>query len=418
MSHNIRVVVTGMGVLTPIGNSIYQFWNNLLKGVCGADYITYFNTDNCKTKFACEIKKFSPLDIMEKKYINRTDSFVHYAAYASNEAIKDSNLNIEKINKNRIGVIWGNSIGGLNFLSKELLNYYSKKFKKKINSFLMLKIIIGIAAGYISMIYGFKGPSYCISSACTSSSNAIIDAFNLIKMNQADLIITGGSEAMINEIGIKGFNAMNVLSSRNESPKTASRPFDINRDGFVLGEGSGAIILESLDHAIKRNSKIYAELVGYNIYSESVNMITPMYNGDGVYNVMKNALLMANIDCSELDYINAHATSTVIGDIIEIIGISRLYEKCNNNNTQIGAIKSMTGHLLGASSVIESIVSILAIKNNIIPPIINHYKIDDRCNKNLNLVFNKKKKHNINIVMNNSFGFGGQNTSIIFRNLI
>ena len=411
-----RVVVTGMGALTPVGNNKEQFWNGLVSGQSGCAPITYFNTEHFKTKFACELKNYNVSDFFDRKEARKTDKFAQYAIVASDEAIKDAKLNLDKIDKFRVGVIWGAGIGGIDTFQTEVSNFATGNGTPRFNPFFIPKIIADIAPGNISIKYGFMGPNYATVSACASSANAIIDSLNYIRLGHCDVIVTGGSEATINEAGVGGFNAMHALSTRNESPKTASRPFDATRDGFVLGEGAGALILEEYEHAKRRGANIYAELIGGGLSSDAHHMTAPHPEGLGVTAVMKNCLANAGIKPEEVDAINTHGTSTPLGDVAELKAISRVFGD-HAKNININSTKSMTGHLLGAAGAIEAIASILSIQNNIVPPTINHSTPDDNIDSKLNLTLNKAQKRTVNIAMSNTFGFGGHNACVVFKKL-
>lgn len=409
-----RVVVTGIGALTPIGNNLQDYWNSLLEGVSGAAPITNFDATNFKTQFACEVKGFDVNEFINKKEARKMDPFCQYAMVVADEAIKDSLLNIEEINNDRAGVIWGSGIGGMKTFQQETSNFATGNGIPRYNPFFIPKLISDIPAGQISIKYGFRGPNFTTVSACASSTNALLDAFNYIKWNKADIFIAGGSEACVFETGIGGFNAMMALSTRNENPKSASCPFDKNRDGFVMGEGAGAIILEEYEHAKKRGARIYAELVGGGLTADAHHITAPHPEGLGAKNVMKKAIEEAEIDVTEIDYINVHGTSTPLGDIAETKAIKDLFGEhayCLN----ISSTKSMTGHLLGAAGVIESIACIMAVKNDIVPPTINHKTKDPEIDEKLNLTLNKAQKRNVNYALSNTFGFGGHNASVLFK---
>ena len=411
-----RVVVTGLGALTPIGNSISEYWDSLIIGKSGAGPITYFDTQHFKTKFACELKNFDALNYMDRKEMRKNDRFSQYAIVAAEEAINDSNINLEKINKDRVGVIWGAGIGGLETLQNEVLSFAENNFIPRFNPFLIPKLIADIAPGLISIKYGFTGPNFATVSACASSSNAIIDALNYIRLGYSDMIISGGSEAGVTIAGIGGFNAMHALSTRNDDPKTASRPFDNERDGFVLGEGAGALIIEEYEHAIARDAKIYAELVGGGLSADAYHMTAPHPDGIGAVKVMQNCLKDAKISHEKIDTINMHGTSTPLGDIAESNAVISVF-KDHAYDINLNSTKSMTGHLLGAAGAIEAIASILSINNNIIPPTINHENFDDKIDSNLNFTFGKAQKKEINYAMSNTFGFGGHNACVIFKKI-
>jgi 3-oxoacyl-[acyl-carrier-protein] synthase II len=409
-----RVVVTGLGALTPIGNTVPEYWDGLLKGVSGAGPITRFDASKFKTQFACELKNFNPEDFMDRKEIRKADPFVHYAMASTEEAIGDAGLEFEKLDTNRIGVIWGSGIGGLKTFLDEVMNFAAGDGTPRFNPFFIPKMILDIAPGHISMKYGLRGPNFSTVSACASSTNALIDAMNYIRTGYADIIISGGSEAIINEAGIGGFNAMHALSTRNDDPTTASRPFDKDRDGFVAGEGSGTIILESLEHALARGAKIYAEVVGGGMSADANHITAPHPEGLGAKLVMGNALRDAGLTVSDIDYINVHGTSTPLGDISESKAILDLYGE-HAYKLNISSTKSMTGHLLGAAGAVESIASILAVKNDVVPPTINHFTDDPDLDPNLNFTFNTPQYKTIRAAMSNTFGFGGHNASVIFK---
>jgi len=409
-----RVVITGIGALTPIGNNLQDYWKSLVNGVSGAGPITHFNASLFKTKFACEVKNFDVTEFIPKKEARRLDKFSQYAIVVSDEAIKDSQINTETINHDRAGVVWGSGIGGMETFFKESVGFGTGEGSPRFNPFFIPKLISDIPAGHISIKHNFRGPNFTTVSACASSTNAIIDAFNYIKWNKADLFIAGGSEACIYEPGIGGFNAMMALSTRNSDPKTASRPFDKNRDGFVMGEGGGALVLEEYEHAINRGAYIYAEVVGSGMTADAHHITAPHPEGLGAKNVMKNAIEEAGIDTTEIDYINVHGTSTPLGDIAEIKAICSLFKQ-HAPNLNISSTKSMTGHLLGAAGVIESIACIMAVNKNIIPPTINHETIDPEINQKLNLTLNKHQKRTVNYALSNTFGFGGHNASVLFK---
>ncbi|TAF45027.1 MAG: beta-ketoacyl-[acyl-carrier-protein] synthase II [Sphingobacteriales bacterium] len=409
-----RVVVTGLGALTPIGNTVEEYWNSLLEGVSGAAPITRFNCEKFKTKFACEVKNFVPENFLDKKEARKLDPFVQYALVATDEAVKDAGLDFANLNTNRIGVIWGAGIGGLKTFLDEVMNFAAGDGTPRFNPFFIPKMIIDIAPGHISMRYGLRGPNFSCVSACASSTNALIDAFTYIRLGRADMIVSGGSEAILNEAGIGGFNAMHALSTRNDDPKTASRPFDLHRDGFVAGEGAGALILESLEHAKARGAKIYAEIVGGGMSADANHITAPHPEGLGAKLVMQSALDDAGLTTADIDYINVHGTSTPLGDISETKAIVDLFGE-DAYRLNISSTKSMTGHLLGAAGAIESIACILAIKNGIVPPTINHFTDDLSFDPKLNFTFNKAQKRNIDAALSNTFGFGGHNASVIFK---
>jgi 3-oxoacyl-[acyl-carrier-protein] synthase II len=409
-----RVVVTGLGALTPIGNTVPEYWEALLNGVSGAGPITGFDTEKFKTKFACELKNFNPEEFMDRKEARKLDPFVQYAIASTDEAVKDSQLDFSTLDTNRIGVIWGSGIGGIKTFLEEMRNFFSGDGTPRINPFFIPKMIIDIVPGHISIKYGLRGPNFATVSACASSTNAMIDAYNYIRLGMTDLIISGGSEAIINEAGIGGFNAMHALSTRNDDPATASRPFDKDREGFVAGEGAGTIILEELEHAKKRGAKIYAEIVGGGMSADANHITAPHPQGLGAKMVMSNALNDARMNTSEIDYINVHGTSTPLGDISEISAIVDLFGE-HAYKLNISSTKSMTGHLLGAAGAIEAIAAILAVKNDIVPPTINHFTDDPQFDANLNFTFNKAEKRTVRAALSNTFGFGGHNASVVFK---
>ena len=409
-----RVVVTGLGALTPIGNTIPEFWDNLLNGVSGAAPITGFDTEKFKTKFACELKNFNAEEFLDKKEARKLDPFVQYAMVSTDEAVKDSGVNFSELDTNRIGVIWGSGIGGIKTFLDEMRNFYAGDGTPRINPFFIPKMIIDIVTGHISIKYGLRGPNFATVSACASSTNAMIDAYNYIRLDMADMVISGGSEAIINEAGIGGFNAMHALSTRNDDPSTASRPFDKDRDGFVAGEGAGTIILEELEHAKARGAKIYAELVGGGMSADANHITAPHPQGLGARMVMTNALKDAGMSTSDIDYINVHGTSTPLGDISETKAIVDLFGE-DAYKLNISSTKSMTGHLLGAAGAVEAIASILAVKNDIVPPTINHFTDDPDFDPKLNFTFNTSQKRLVRAALSNTFGFGGHNASVIFK---
>ncbi|WP_028296414.1 beta-ketoacyl-ACP synthase II [Olivibacter sitiensis] len=409
-----RVVVTGLGALTPIGNTVPKFWDGLVNGVSGAAPITHFDAEKFKTKFACEVKDFDPTDFMDRKEARKVDPFVHYAMASTHEAVLDSGLDFQHLDTQRIGVIWGSGIGGLKTFLDEVSNFANGDGTPRFNPFFIPKMILDIAPGHISIKYGLRGPNFSTVSACASSTNALIDACQYIRTGFADVIISGGSEAIINEAGIGGFNAMHALSTRNDDPATASRPFDKDRDGFVAGEGSGTIILESLEHAKARGAKIYAEIVGGGMSADANHITAPHPEGLGAKLVMTNALKDANLSVDDIDYINVHGTSTPLGDISESKAILDLFGS-HAYELNISSTKSMTGHLLGAAGAVESIASILAIKNDTVPPTINHFTDDPQLDPKLNFTFNKAQQRKVQYAMSNTFGFGGHNASVVFK---
>ena len=411
-----RVVVTGMGALTPIGNDLESYWNGLISGTSGCANITHFDASNFKTKFACELKGFDPADHFEKKEYRRYDRFSQYGIVAANEAINDSKLIESSPNYDRIGVIWGAGIGGLETFQNEVLNFADGDGTPRFNPFFIPKMIPDIAPGLIAMKHGFQGPNYATVSACASSSNALIDALNYIRIGHADVIIAGGSEAPVTIAGVAGFNAMHALSTRNDDPGSASRPFDRDRDGFVLGEGAGALILEEYEHAINRGAKIYAELAGGGLSCDAYHMTAPHPDGRGAIKVMKNCLDDAGLNHTDIDLINMHGTSTPLGDVAESKAVKNVFQD-HSYNLNINSTKSMTGHLLGAAGAVESISCILAMKYSIVPPTINHFNDDDNIDSELNFTFSSPQKRDINIAMSNTFGFGGHNACVIFKKI-
>jgi 3-oxoacyl-[acyl-carrier-protein] synthase II len=409
-----RVVVTGMGALTPIGNTLNEYWEALISGKSGAAPIQQFDASLFKTQFACEVKNFRAEDFIDKKEARKLDQFSQYAMVSASEAMADAALMESNPNVDRIGVIWGSGIGGLKTFQDEAQNFFSGDGTPRFNPFFIPKMIADIAAGHISIKYGLRGPNYVTVSACASSTNAIIDAFNLIRLGKADAIVTGGSEAAVNEMGMGGFNALKALSTRNESPESASRPFDVDRDGFVLGEGGGALILEEYDHAVKRGAKIYAEVIGGGMSGDAYHMTAPHPEGLGAKNTMIAALEDAGIKPSDVDYVNVHGTSTPLGDVAEVKAIQQVFGE-HAYNLNISSTKSMTGHLLGAAGAIEAIACILAVKNDLVPPTINHFTDDPELDNKLNFTFNNAQQRIVNVALSNTFGFGGHNTSIIVR---
>lgn len=409
-----RVVVTGLGTLTPIGNTVSDYWNGLINGVSGAAPITKFDTTHFKTKFACEVKNFDPENFMDRKEARKLDPFVHYALASTDEAVKDAELEFDKLDTNRIGVIWGAGIGGLKTFLDEVTYFAKGDGTPRFNPFFIPKMIIDIVSGHISIKYGLRGPNFATVSACASSTNALIDSFNYIRLGMTDVILSGGSEAIINEAGIGGFNAMHALSTRNDDPSTASRPFDKDRDGFVAGEGAGTIILEELEHAKARGAKIYAEMLGGGMSADANHITAPHPEGLGALLVMANALRDANLTTADIDYINVHGTSTPLGDLSETKAIVDLFGE-HAYKLNISSTKSMTGHLLGATGAIEAVAAILSIQHNIIPPTINHFTDDPTIDPNLNLTFHKAQKRIVRASLSNTFGFGGHNASVIFK---
>lgn len=409
-----RVVVTGLGALTPIGSSMPAYWEGLSSGRSGAGPISYFDAEKFKTQFACELKDYNPSDFFDRKQARKLDKFAQYAIVSSDEAIQDAQFDLGKLDKFRVGVIWGAGIGGLETLQKEVIDFLKGDGTPRFNPFFIPKMIADIAPGHISIKNGFMGPNYTTVSACASSANAMIDALNYIRLGHCDVIVTGGSEAAVTQAGIGGFNAMHALSTRNDSPETASRPFDATRDGFVLGEGAGSLVLEEYQHAINRNARIYAELIGGGMSSDAYHMTAPHPEGIGVERVMQNCLNDANISPSMIDTINTHGTSTLLGDVAELKAIRNVFGS-HAKHILINATKSMTGHLLGAAGAIESIASVLAIWHGLVPPTINHENADPNIDPTLNLSLNKAQNSEVNYAMSNTFGFGGHNACVIFK---
>lgn len=414
-----RVVVTGLGALTPIGNSTQEYWEGLISGKSGSASITKFDASNFKTQFACEVKGFDPKDHFDRRDARRMDLFSQYAIVVADEAVKNANLlDNDDIDISRVGVIWGSGIGGIQTFQDEVQGFYRNDGNPRFNPFFIPKMIADIAAGNISIKYGFRGPNYSTVSACASATNALIDAFNLIRLGKADVIVSGGSEAAVNESGVGGFNALQALSTRNDSPETASRPFDKDRDGFVLGEGAGAIILEEYDHAVARGATIYAEIAGGGLSADAHHLTAPHPEGLGATSVMENALNdFSGVKKEDIDYVNVHGTSTPLGDVAEVKAIKKVFGD-HAYKMNISSTKSMTGHLLGAAGAIEAIASIMAVKENIVPPTINHFTDDEEIDDKLNLTFNKAEEREVNAALSNTFGFGGHNASVIFRKLV
>lgn len=409
-----RVVVTGLGALTPLGNSHGEYWNGLLNGVSGADRITRFDTSKFKTQFACEVKNFDPLSFFDRKEARKYDLYTIFGMVCADEGIRDAGLDLQTLDLDRIGVIWASGIGGLDTFEQEVGAFVKGDGTPRFNPFFIPKMIADITAGHISIKYGFKGPNFATVSACASSANALIDAYNYIRLGKADIFIAGGSESAVTPSGVGGFNAMHAISTRNDDPKTASRPFDKDRDGFVLGEGAGALILEELGSALRRNAKIYAEIAGAGLSADAYHMTSPHPDGDGALKAMKYALADAALPLDSIDHINTHGTSTPLGDISEPKAIVRLFGE-HAYRISINSTKSMTGHLLGAAGAIESIATVLAVQNDIVPPTINHFVDDPEIDNNLDFTFHQAKKRTINFALSNTFGFGGHNASILFK---
>ncbi len=409
-----RVVVTGLGALTPIGNSIPELWENLVNGVSGGDQITQFDASKFKSQIAAEVKDFNILDFLDRKEARKHDRYSQFALVAASQAVENAGFDLEKINLDRIGVIWASGIGGIKTFQDEMVNFAKGDGAPRFNPFFIPKMIADIASGHISIKYGFRGPNFATVSACASSANALTDAFNLIRLGKADAFVTGGSEAAVTEGGIGGFNALHAITTRNDDPKTASRPFDKDRDGFLLGEGGCALIFEELEHALARGAKIYAEVAGCGLSADAHHMTAPHPEGLGAQNCMRNAIEDAELELTDIDHINTHGTSTPVGDISEPKAIVSLFGE-HAYKININSTKSMTGHLLGAAGAIEAIATILAVQNDIVPPTINHFTDDPDIDNNLNFTYHKAHKRVINVALSNTFGFGGHNASIIFK---
>lgn len=409
-----RVVVTGLGAITPLGKNVSEYWEGLAKGVSGADYIQQFDCSKFKTRFACEVKNFEPTEFLDRKEARKLDRFTQFALIASDEAVKNAGISAENTNPDRVGVIFASGIGGITTFQDDVMEFARGDGTPRFNPFFIPKMILDIAAGQISMRYGFRGPNFAVVSACASSTNAIIDAFDNIRLGKADIILTGGSEAVISESGVGGFNAMKALSERNDDPKTASRPFDKDRDGFVMGEAAGILVLEELEHALARGAKIYCEIAGGGATADAYHITAPHPEGLGAKNVMRIALSEAGMQPEDIDYINVHGTSTPLGDIAETKAILEVFGE-SAHNLNISSTKSMTGHCLGAAGVIEALACILAVTKNIIPPTINHFTDDPAFDPKLNFTFNKAQEREVNAALSNTFGFGGHNASIIIK---
>ncbi|MBT6252165.1 MAG: beta-ketoacyl-ACP synthase II [Flavobacteriaceae bacterium] len=412
-----RVVVTGLGALTPIGSNVSAYWDGLVSGKSGGAPITYFDASKFKTQFACELKGYDPNDHFDRKEVRKMDKFTQYAMVASDEAILDAGLNHDTLDKTRVGVIWGAGIGGLETFQNEVLDFAAGNGTPRFNPFFIPKMIPDIAPGMISIKYGFQGPNFATVSACASSANALIDALNYIRLGYADVMVSGGSESCIAIAGVAGFNALHALSTRNDDPNTASRPFDKERDGFVLGEGAGALVLETLEHAQKRGAKIYGEIIGGGLSADAYHMTAPHPDGNGATLVMKNALKDAGISASEVDAVNMHGTSTPLGDVAESGALKKVFGE-HLYSMNINSTKSMTGHLLGAAGAIEAISTILSIKHSIVPPTINHFTDDDSIDPKINFTFNNAQKREVNVAMSNTFGFGGHNACVVMRKFV
>ncbi len=409
-----RVVVTGIGALTPIGNTLEEYWNGLISGISGANNITLFDASKFKTRFACELKNFDPLHYLEKKEARKLDRFAQTALAVSDQAVTDAKLNSDSINKDRVGVVFASGIGGINTFQEEVINFAKGDGTPRFNPFFIPKMILDIAAGHISMRHGFRGPNFAVVSACASSTNAMMEAFNLIRLGKADIILTGGAESVVNEAGVGGFNAMKALSERNDSYSTASRPYDKDRDGFVMGEGAGMVVLEELEHALKRGVKIYCELAGAGATADAYHITAPHPEGLGAKNVMNAALEDADMKPSDIDYINTHGTSTPLGDISEIKAIMDVFGE-DAFKLNISSTKSMTGHCLGAAGVIEAIACIMSVRNDLVPPTINHFTDDPELDSRLNFTFQTAQKRTVNAALSNTFGFGGHNACVIVK---
>jgi len=410
-----RVVVTGIGAITPLGNTAPQYWEGLLAGTSGADAITQFDTEKFKTKFACEVKGFNPEDHFDRKEARKQDRFSQMAVVSAHEAVQMAGLDAEgAVDKDRVGVIWASGIGGMITFIEEMKGFVTGGNNPRFSPFFVPKLIIDIAAGHISMRYGFRGPNFGIVSACASSTNALIDAFNYVRMGIADAIVTGGSEAVVTEAGIGGFNAMKALSERNDDPKTASRPFDKDRDGFVLGEGAAALVVESLESAQRRGVPILAEIAGGGMSADAYHLTAPHPEGLGVINVMKNALADAGMSPEDIDYINVHGTSTPLGDVAELLAIQKVFGE-HAYNLNISSTKSMTGHLLGGAGAIEALAAMKAVMHDIVPPTINHFTDDPDIDPKLNLTFHTAQQRPVRAALSNTFGFGGHNATVIFK---
>ena len=414
---NRRVVITGLGALTPLGNSVEETWTGLISGVSGAGPITHFDASKFKTQFACELKNFDANDFFDRKEVRKYDPYTHFALIAVEQAVKDSGLDLEKVNKERIGVIWGSGIGGLETFENEVVLWAKGDGIPRFSPFFIPKMIADIAAGHISIRYGFMGPNFATVSACASSANAMVDALNYIRFGYADLFVTGGSEASITPGGVGGFSSMHAISTRNDDPTTASRPYDLDRDGFVLGEGGACLIFEELEHARARGAKIYAEVAGGGLSGDAYHMTSPHPEGKGAMISMKSALKDAGLKQEDIDHINTHGTSTPLGDIAEPRAILGTFGE-HAYKISINSTKSMTGHLLGAAGAVEAMATILAIQNDIVPPTINHFTDDPDIDNKLDFTFNKPKKRVVNAALSNTFGFGGHNASIIFKKFI
>jgi 3-oxoacyl-[acyl-carrier-protein] synthase II len=409
-----RVVVTGIGALTPIGNNLQEYWNGLINGVSGADFITQFDASKFKTRFACELKNFDPLNFLDRKEARKIDRFTQTALISSDQAVIDAGINRNNVNVDRVGVVFASGIGGLITFQEEVVNFAKGDGTPRFNPFFIPKMILDIAAGQISMRHGFRGPNFAVVSACASSTNAIMDAFNLIRLNKADIIITGGAESVISEAGVGGFNAMKALSERNDNPKSASRPYDKERDGFVMGEGSGVLVVEELEHALRRGAKIYCEIAGCGATADAHHITAPHPEGLGAKNVMNVALDDAGMKADDIDYINTHGTSTPLGDIAEMKAIADVFGE-QAYKVNISSTKSMTGHCLGAAGVVEAIACIMSVVHDIVPPTINHFTDDPELDSRLNFTFEKAQQRTVRAALSNTFGFGGHNACVIVK---
>ena len=412
-----RIVITGMGCITPLGNSITEYWNNLRNGISGCDFITQFDASKFKTRFACEIKNFDPINYLDRKEARKMDRFTQTAIVASDFAVSDAGITKENVNPDRVGVVFASGIGGLITFQEEVMNFAKGDGTPRFNPFFIPKMILDIAAGHISMRHGFRGPNFSVVSACASSSNAMMEALNLLRLGKSDIIITGGSESVISEAGVGGFNAMKALSERNDDPKTASRPYDKDRDGFVMGEGAGVLVFEELEHALKRGAKIYCEVAGAGATADAHHITAPHPDGLGAKNVMIQALDDAELQPTDIDYINTHGTSTPLGDIAEVKAILAVFGE-HAYELNISSTKSMTGHCLGAAGVIEGIACIMSVQNDIVPPTINHFTDDPDLDPRLNFTFGEAQKRTVNAALSNTFGFGGHNACVIFKKYI
>lgn len=412
-----RVVVTGIGALTPIGNNLQEYWNGLINGVSGADFITQFDASKFKTRFACELKNFDPLNFLDRKEARKIDRFTQTALISSDQAVIDAGINRDNVNVDRVGVVFASGIGGLITFQEEVVNFAKGDGTPRFNPFFIPKMILDIAAGQISMRHGFRGPNFAVVSACASSTNAIMDAFNLIRLNKADIIITGGAESVISEAGVGGFNAMKALSERNDDPKSASRPYDKERDGFVMGEGSGVLVVEELEHALRRGAKIYCEIAGCGATADAHHITAPHPEGLGAKNVMNVALEDAGMKAEDIDYINTHGTSTPLGDIAEVKAITDVFGE-QAYKVNISSTKSMTGHCLGAAGVVEAIACIMSVVHDIVPPTINHFTDDPELDSRLNFTFEKAQQRTVRAALSNTFGFGGHNACVIVKKYI